>query len=324
MKAPLSNREILSLIEDRLSGLLGSGKPASLYEPMAYLVRAGGKRIRPLMLALSCGCAGGRIEDAIDAATAVELLHTFTLVHDDIMDHDDLRRGLPTVHRKWDDATAILAGDGLVTLAYLSLIKTKKRLPEVLELFTAALLELCKGQALDKEFEARVEVSREEYLEMIDKKTGMLIRASCAIGGLIGSGDPARVKALEDFGRTLGRAFQIQDDLLDLESNESVSGKPRGSDLVARKKTSITIHFLSHAGEGAKTDFLKLWNSAAMNREAIAEARRLFENAGTFREVRAWVNGLVEEALSYTDILEDNPARAALRQLAHQIQVRVS
>jgi len=324
MKAPESNREILSLIEDRLSLLVGSGEPACLYEPMAYLVRAGGKRIRPLMLALSCGCAGGRIEDAIDAAAAVELLHTFTLVHDDIMDHDDLRRGLPTVHRKWDDATAILAGDGLVTLAYLSLIKTRVRLQEVLELFTAALLELCKGQALDKDFEGRSEVSQKEYLDMIDKKTGMLIRASCAIGGLIGSGNPVQVKALENFGRTLGRAFQIQDDILDLEADESVFGKPQGSDLMARKKTSIIIHFLSRAGERDKKAFMKLWNAAVLNRQAIAEARRLFENAGIFREVRAWVNDLVDEALLYTEVFGDNPARAALRQLARQIQTRVS
>ncbi|MBN1893567.1 polyprenyl synthetase family protein [bacterium] len=324
MKAPELNRDILSLIEDRLIRLLEPGKPASLFEPMAYLVKAGGKRIRPLLLSLSCACVGGRMEDAIDAAAAVELLHTFTLVHDDIMDHDDLRRGRPTVHRKWDEATAILAGDGLVTLAYLSLIQTRKRLPEVLDVFTAALLELCKGQALDKEFESRSEVSQAEYVDMIDQKTGMLLRASCVIGGLIGSGNPAQVKALEDFGRTLGRAFQIQDDLLDLESEESVFGKPQGSDLVARKKTSISIHFLTHAEPAAKTAFRKLLDSAVLDRHSIAEARNLFENAGTFREVRTWVNSLVDEAVRYTDLLKDNPARDSLRRLAHQIQDRVS
>ena len=212
--------------------------PANLYQPMKYFLELGGKRLRPLLTLLSCRAVGGDYMQAVPAASAIELLHNFTLVHDDIMDQDSLRRGKSTVHTKWSEAVAILTGDGLIGLAYRALLKTPaKTLHRVFHIFTEGVIKVCEGQAIDKDFEDREEVSLREYFDMIQKKTGELISVSTEIGGIIGAGSEEQITALRGFGVSIGRAFQIQDDMLDITSSESVLGKDLGSDLAQGKKT---------------------------------------------------------------------------------------
>jgi len=311
------NRALMALFADK--------EPASLYEPMVHLFRAGGKRIRPLLLMLTCEAVSGKTEDCFQAALAVELLHTFTLVHDDIMDHDDLRRGRPTVHKKWDESTAILAGDGLVTMAYQTLLQCKHpRLVYALQVFTDGLMLLCEGQALDKAFETRNHVSLEEYENMIELKTAKLIQVACTVGAILGNGTPDEQKNMACFALNLGKAFQIQDDLLDLLSNEDISGKPKGSDLGEKKKTYLTIHFMNNALEASRTEFENLWEKDKLSGEDVARFESLFEAAGTLQSARDKVNGYTSDALNCLDILKEGKAKKYLKNLALKIQNRVS
>ena len=210
-----------NLINEKLNQVADKNKPSSFYEPVRYIFKGGGKRIRPILVILACKSVGGEIEKCLNAAVAIELLHNFTLVHDDIMDQDDLRRGRQTVHKKWDEATAILAGDGLVALAYQYLLKTESdEIREICEIFTNGIIELCEGQALDKEFEDEFEIDLAQYISMIEKKTALLLMISLEIGAIIGGGSRSERKLLREFAKELGCAFQIQDDLLDIERHQ--------------------------------------------------------------------------------------------------------
>ena len=312
-------------IDEGIRSLFIHRKPESLYGPMAYPMESGGKRIRPILLILSCSASGGQIKDCLNAALAVEILHNFTLVHDDIMDHDHLRRGQPTVHEKWDDSTAILAGDGLVTLAYDTLLKNiHPALIRVLHCFTSGLLVLCEGQALDKEFETERSVSMARYEEMIRKKTSQLIEVSCEMGAILGGADEAETEALKRYARSLGTAFQIQDDLLDLDSEESVSGKPMGSDLMERKKTFLTIHFQEHADSGDLQTFRILWEKRNLTQKDIQKIKKLFADAGTFETARKEVGMRIETAVRALQVLRPSEARDDLRRLALKIRNRVA
>ena len=314
------NKRILAVarqIEEPLRSLFSARSPSALYEPMSYVLGAGGKRIRPLLLALSCRSVGGNLAGCMDAALAVELLHTFTLVHDDIMDHDDLRRGKPTVHAKWDESTAILAGDGLVTAAYASLLRTSCADPvRVLNAFTQSLTLLCEGQSQDKTFELRGDVTEAEYFEMIGKKTASLIAASCEIGGILGGGTGKEIAALKSFGSDLGSAFQIRDDLLDIASEDEIIGKPVGSDIKERKKTYLSIHFLGRADLAQRARFDSLWGKMDLKAADLQEIRNLFEATGTLVAARRIIGSKTENALAALDRVRPSEARDDLREMA--------
>ena len=242
-----SNNETLknykSVVEDKIAVVAKSSRPSSLYDPVRHAVGGGGKRLRPIIVLAACEAAGGNPEDAIDAAVAVELLHTFTLVHDDIMDKDTLRRGRETVHKKWNSSAAILAGDAILVLAYQSLMRTRgDKLKDIVNLFNDGILAVCEGQALDIELEEKEEVSNKEYMEMIEKKTGMMIGMAAGIGAIIGGANKKDVTKFRKFGFELGKAFQLQDDLLEITSTKSKMGKSLGSDLVKGKKTFLLIN----------------------------------------------------------------------------------
>jgi geranylgeranyl diphosphate synthase type II len=317
MQLDVRIRTLVRQIEESLRSLFPGRNPSALYEPMAYILDAGGKRIRPLLLALSCRSVGGGLDGSLDAAVAVELLHTFTLVHDDIMDHDGLRRGKPTVHKKWDESTAILAGDGLVTAAYDSLLKTRHPdLIRILKIFTQSLMVLCEGQAMDKTFESREDVTADEYFDMIGKKTARLIETSCEIGGILGGGTEEEIASLARFGSELGLAFQIQDDLLDVASREEILGKPVGSDISERKKTILSIHFLGRADIGQRARFMTFWGKKNLTAADTAEMGALFEQTGTFDDVRKVIGLRTEGALASLDRLRSSQAREDLRELA--------
>jgi len=312
-------------IDTAISQLFGGRKPEGLYEPMGYLPLAGGKRIRPLLLILACEAVGGCVEDCFHAAVAVELLHTFTLVHDDIMDHDDTRRGMPTVHIKWDQAMAILAGDGLVTMAYQSILKVKHpRLHQAMQLFTDGLLDICEGQAMDKSFEKRDDVTLNEYLLMIRKKTAILIRVCCAVGGILGNGKDTHIHSLGRFATALGLAFQIQDDLLDVISDASVLGKPMGSDLMEKKKTFLTIHFFENASGAVREGFNGLWRKPVLSDNDISQLIKYLQDTGSVESARAAVDLHFKNALAALSGLPPGLSRERLKKFALTIQKRMS
>jgi geranylgeranyl diphosphate synthase type II len=234
-----------SAVERKLDRCPGSGTPKSIEKPLRYVLSGGGKRVRAVLTLASCEAVGGAMNDALDAATAIEILHNFTLVHDDVMDHANLRRGKPTVHKKWDTNVAILTGDELVAYAYASLLTTQSpRISSIMKVFTDGFIQVCEGQALDKEFEHRSRITLDEYFLMIGKKTGRIIAAATEIGALIGSGVKKHTTALRNFGIHLGRAFQVQDDLLDIVADEKEFGKIIGGDLREGKKTYLLVKAL--------------------------------------------------------------------------------
>jgi geranylgeranyl diphosphate synthase type I len=216
-----------------------------LYKASAHLLLAGGKRLRPAVLLLSADTVKkGRSDELLPAALAIELIHTFTLIHDDIMDGDRERRGVPTVHTLWGEPTAILAGDVLYAHAFEYLchaLADDRARVKAVTMLAKACAEICEGQQLDMSFEGRNDVTKGEYLEMVQKKTGALYAASAAIGGLLAGGTMVQTDALYQYGLQSGIAFQIQDDIIDIISSKERSGKDRGSDLRRGKQTLITI-----------------------------------------------------------------------------------
>jgi geranylgeranyl diphosphate synthase type II len=249
----------LNKIDLRLAKLLKGKKPGSLYEPCSYILNGGGKRIRPFLVLISAKAVGSEFNKVYNAAIAVEILHNFTLVHDDIMDNSDKRRGRQTLHKKYDISTAILSGDNLVALAYENLLKDcYENINSVVSIFTKGVVEVCEGQSLDKEFELRKSVSIPEYKRMIYKKTAALIETCCSIGAQLANADQKQLKAVSDFGRNLGMAFQIQDDLLDITAKESEFGKLIGGDLIEGKKTYLFLRALEKARGKDKENLLKV------------------------------------------------------------------
>lgn len=270
------NKE-LEKIEKRLSRLLEGKKPESLYEPCSYILNGGGKRLRPFLLLVSAKAVGGNFKDVYNAAIAVEILHNFTLAHDDIMDNSEKRRGRLTLHKKYDVNTAILAGDSLIALAYESLLKDcKQNTKEIISTFTRGIIEVCEGQSLDKEFELRQAVSIDEYKEMIYKKTAALVEMSCSIGAQICDAAKQEVKAVSDYGKYLGMAFQIQDDLLDVVAEENEFGKTIGSDLLEGKKTYLFLRALEKAKGKDKIDLLKIIERKGIQRSEIDHYKNLY------------------------------------------------
>lgn len=252
------------LIEEEIRKNISDIEPTELYKSSAHLIEAGGKRIRPSLVLLSTESVGGKIEDALNAATAIELIHTFSLIHDDIMDKDEVRRGRATVHVIWGEPLAILAGDVLFSKAFEVMLKSnidEKRLVKVLDVMTKACVNLCKGQAYDMLFEKNFEVKEKEYLEMIYYKTASLIAASTKIGAIIGNGSKEEINALYNYGKFLGLAFQIHDDYLDIAGDEKQLGKPVGSDIVEGKMTLIAIKALNEANKEDREKLISILQS---------------------------------------------------------------
>ncbi|HJY62660.1 MAG TPA: polyprenyl synthetase family protein [Ignavibacteria bacterium] len=248
--------------ETALKDGVSPGSMHSLFDPVKYIMSNGGKRIRPMLLMLSCEAFGGNTDDATDAAIAIEILHNFTLVHDDIMDNASTRRGRDTIHKKWDVNTAILVGDELIGLSYRSLLKCKTtRITEVIKTFTDGVIEVCEGQALDKEFEQGSDVTINDYFVMIRKKTAELLKTSASIGAIIGGAGEEDISSIKSYAENIGLAFQIQDDLLDVIGNESKFGKKIGGDILERKKTYLYLKAIDVLKEKKREEFRDLFSS---------------------------------------------------------------
>ena len=229
---------IKSDIEKSLNKIPLTNNPNYLYDPIRYIIKGKGKRLRPILVHLVGHSYSADPEDLMKASMAVELLHNFTLVHDDIMDNDSVRHGKPTVHKKWDEPTAILSGDAIFVLSQLLL----NSLPQIIHRrFNEVSLNICEGQGMDKEFENDPSISMGKYLIMIGKKTGALLGLCAELGGLLSGQKKEEAHSLFQYGLNLGLAFQIQDDLLEIFSDESVMGKSLGSDLSKNKQTALTI-----------------------------------------------------------------------------------
>ncbi len=318
-----SLKSIRSEIEDYLSDCSDASYPANLYEPIKYFLELGGKRIRPLLTLLACKAVGGRYREALPAAAAIELLHNFTLVHDDIMDQDNLRRGKNTVHTRWSEAVAILTGDGLIGLAYRALLKTPvDTLSEVLKIFTEGVIKVCEGQAIDKDFEDRERVSLEDYFDMIQKKTGELITICTEIGGIIGGGSRDKIQALTGFGSSMGRAFQIQDDMLDITSSESVLGKDLGSDLAQGKKTYAIVK-LKEKSAPEDWDFIQgVFKSRRVKIDTLDKIRSILGKYGIIQDAEAQIRADIERARNFLFAVEGGEWAADLLDFSSIILTR--
>jgi geranylgeranyl diphosphate synthase type I len=308
--------EIDTELRDVISG---KKDPKEFYEPISYHILGGGKRIRPVLALLACEAISGDYKKALPAAASLELIHAFTLVHDDIMDRDTMRRGKPTVYSEWGEPLAINAGDGIFAKAYESLGRLKTE-PEItvkaLQELSDAILEVCEGQAIDISFEGREEVSTEEYLEMASKKTAALIESSTKIGAIIGKGTEEQVHALSKYGRDIGLAFQIWDDYIDFASEKT--GKTHGSDIKKGKKTFIVCHCLEHAGSDKKTRLLEILNAPIEDTDKvmIAEAVEILNSTGSIGHAKEYAERLVNDAKDSLGALENSEAKNLLEGFA--------
>jgi geranylgeranyl diphosphate synthase, type II len=252
----MSNSQLQDLQEKISAHIAKMGldkSPGGLYEPVAYCLKNGGKRMRPVMTLLGCQLFGGDVEKAVPPALGLELFHNFTLMHDDIMDNAPLRRSQPTVHTKWGANAAILSGDVMFALAYKQMLEVPDQvLRKIMELFNQTVIEVCEGQQYDMDFESMDHVSEADYLEMIRLKTAVLPAACLQTGAIIAGASDEDAKKLYRFGECVGLSFQLRDDWLDVYGEEAVFGKKSGGDIIANKKTWLTIKAFELAGPGQK------------------------------------------------------------------------
>jgi len=277
--------------------------PGRLYQPMQYSLNARAKRLRPILTLLVGEGLGASRQALMPAALAIEMLHTFTLVHDDIMDNDTVRRGQQTVQVKWDVNTAILAGDGLMALAFRTLMQTKtNRIERIGTIFSQAMLDICEGQSYDMEFEKISVISTTDYMDMILRKTGRLLGLSCQLGALVAEVSPKIADNLNLFGQELGQAFQVQDDLLELIANQETMGKSLGSDLAAGKKTYPVVKALSDLTETQRTEFLGFLKTNANNRRLIVQE---LQKRGCIQQTEAVIARLFTNAVQRLRLLPE-------------------
>lgn len=314
----------VELVENELAQLSLPDQPTSLYDPQRFILKNGGKRIRPVLSLLSCGLCGGKDKDALPAALAVELLHNFTLMHDDIMDQAQSRRGEPAVHIKWNSSTAILAGDGLFTQSMLCL----QNLPDSVDhkkisnIFLKAINHVCEGQALDMEFETRQEVSTGEYLEMISGKTGALISASMEMGGMVAGADQQKLLLLRELGETLGYAFQIQDDWLDVVADPEKFGKKVAGDIVEGKKTFLMTLSLDSCNKEDKKWLLTCLNNKPLNDLSVQKVIALYKKLGVLEETEKRIDGYYNRAEKILEKFGESDYKRDLNNLIKTLKTR--
>ncbi len=278
-------KQISQLINSELDQINWNKKPHGLYEPIGYVLNMGGKRIRPTLTLMACNMFSDDVHQALNSAIGLEIFHNFTLLHDDIMDKADVRRGEPTVHKKWDDNTAILSGDVMQIASYQFIAKTPEpHLKRTLDLFSQTAAEICEGQQYDVEFEHRDKVNSDEYLEMIRLKTAVLLGAALQIGAWIGGANEKDAQLLYDFGINIGLAFQLKDDLLDVYGNEATFGKKIGGDILANKKTLLLIHALQNA---KNEDALELENLLLLSIDKEIENK--FAKMTDILDLKEWI-----------------------------------
>lgn len=298
-------RKLTDLVEEKLLELELPSYPKTLYDPVKYTLSLGGKRIRPYFTLIACGLCGGEPEEALPAGIAIELLHNFTLLHDDIMDSADTRRGEKSVFRKWDSSTAILSGDAMYAWAFEQLqyygksdLYNKQQYARIMEIFLESARTVCEGQAYDLEFESKKDVTIAEYLNMIQGKTAALISASFKLGGAVAGTDTDCINKLEDIGSEVGTAFQIQDDLLDIIADPSKFGKKRGGDIAEGKKTYLSILALEEGNEQQKELLKSVFEKNVVSSEDIDRIINLYMKLDIIDKTKSKVEEHYEKAMS--------------------------
>lgn len=298
-----SSNDILQLVNDYLDHLPYDRKPLSLYEPVRYVLSLGGKRIRPVLMLLSYNMFKDDPESILSSACALETYHNYTLLHDDLMDNADLRRGHETVHRRWDANTAILSGDSMLVLAYERMQQCRPdKLAEVLALFTETALEIGEGQQYDMDFEHRTDVSEAEYIEMIRLKTSVLLACATKMGAILADAPEQDAEALYKFGEQMGLAFQLQDDFLDVYGDTRVFGKAIGGDITSNKKTFMLINALNLANEQQRKELLHWVTAENFNRdEKVKAVTRLYNEIGIGRLAQERIAYYFSESRKYLE-----------------------
>ncbi len=313
----------LTTINDALGRCFSKQSPATLYAPAKYILEGNGKRIRPFLALLASEAVCGSSTDALKVALAVEILHNFTLIHDDIMDQAELRHGRPTVHKKWNTNAAILSGDMMIAYAYeLALQSKSKRHSELVHILNDANITICEGQALDMELEERHDATIADYIDMIAKKTGRLISAALEAGGVAGNGTDEQLQSLVLFGEKIGRAFQIQDDYLDIMAENGKSGKMAGGDIINGKKTWLLLRSLELT-TGTERDLLhSIIINKGIGAERVPEVKAIYERCGVLEETASLINQTTEEALTAIEELPYAEGREHLRGFANMLMKR--
>lgn len=274
--------ELLDIVRGHIAGLQFTRTPKGLYDPVSYVLSLGGKRIRPVLMLMAYNLYREDVKSILQPATGIEVYHNYTLLHDDLMDRADMRRGKATVHKVWNDNVAILSGDAMLVLAYQFMAQcASEKLKDVMDLFSQTALEICEGQQLDMEFEQRKDVKEDEYIEMIRLKTSVLLAASLKIGAILGGASKEDADALYDFGVNLGLAFQLKDDLLDVYGDPLRFGKNIGGDILCNKKTYLVIKAFEHANTDQEA-LLNDWFTRETfdPQEKIAAVTRLYNEIG--------------------------------------------
>jgi len=329
MRNLLDNLEKYSVsVNKEINSFLSNISPDNLKEASIYLTKSGGKMLRPALAIISCEALGGSERNVIKTAAAIELIHTFSLIHDDIMDDDDVRRGRPSVHKVWDDNIAILAGDTLFSKAFELISFAKDDIDSVENIHQAistvadACVKICEGQAADMCFEKNFKIKEEDCLEMIFKKTGALIAAATKSGAIMAGANQDEISIFYEYGKLIGLAFQIQDDYLDLVADEEKLGKPVGSDIVEGKMTIIIVHALENGNSEDREkliDILKNGNS----KEDVRLAMDILNKYGSLSYASNLAQKYVFDAKKLLDILEDTPHKQSLISIADFVINRV-
>jgi len=317
--------QLLQMVNDFLATLPYDRKPASLYEPVKYVLSMGGKRMRPVLMLLAYNLFKDDPERILMQAVGLETYHNYTLLHDDLMDNADLRRGHTTVHRKWNANQAILSGDSMLVLAYERMAQCPDdKLAEVMRVFTETALQIGEGQQYDIDFEQRTDVTEDEYIEMIRLKTSVLLACALKIGAIMADASPADADNLYKFGEQIGLAFQLQDDYLDVYGDEKVFGKAIGGDITSNKKTYMLINAFIHANDDQRWQ-LTHWITAKEfdRKEKVKAVTELYNEIGIDRLAKEKIAYYFENSHKYLDAVSVDEARKQqLRDYANHLMVR--
>lgn len=323
-------KENSKIIFDTIKNNLEIITPDNLQEASIYLTKAGGKMLRPNLTLIVSQAVGGDKESTLDTAAAIELIHTFSLIHDDIMDADDMRRGKPAVHKVWDESVAILAGDTLFSKSFEMIANTSgenistAQKNQALATVADACVKICEGQASDMSFEGNFQVKEEEYMEMIFKKTGALIAAATKAGAIIGGASQEVIDAMYDYGKLIGLAFQIQDDYLDVISNEEDLGKPVGSDIVEGKMTLMVVNALSKTDDSDSERLINILKNPESSQSEVDEAISLFNKYDSIQYAQNIAQENVNKAKELLEILPESEYKTSLQLIADFVLNRKS
>ena len=317
--------ELLVKVNDFLDNLKYDRKPSGLYDPVKYVLSMGGKRIRPVLMLLSYGLFKDDVESVLMPACALETYHNYTLLHDDLMDNADMRRGHETVHRKWDANTAILSGDSMLVLAYERMAKCNPvYLSDVLHTFTETALEIGEGQQYDMEFETRNDVTEDEYIEMIRLKTSVLLACAQKIGAILAGASKQDQDNLYKFGEQIGLAFQLQDDYLDVYGDPKIFGKKVGGDIICNKKTYMLINAYNRADAEQRRELQHWMEAETLNSdEKVAAVTAIYNKVGVDKLAIEKIAYYFEESKKYLDAVQVSDERKAeLRLYAQKMMHR--